>query len=1162
MSLSRRVLSLFATSLLLSVLAFGCVGSDDRDPPDPGGEGEGEGECEDECSADQRSCQGTSARLECQLGTDGCYRWSGPIACAADESCASGRCQPGCANDCAAGSAECYGAGLRTCVDPDGDGCYSWGAETPCEEGQSCASGRCVAGCNSECSEGALSCQGNTVRICGEFDEDACLEWGTLRECAVGETCSLGTCSATCGDECAQGSRACAEGGYRECGNFDEDECVEWSQVIACGEGEGCSGGICSAVCANECATSARRCSADGGGTVECGQFDEDECRDWGPVVPCGEGTTCSLGECTETCQDECSAGSLRCGEGGVERCGAFDADPCLEWSQPSACPEGETCTGGICAADCQHECVGGARQCAEGGVRTCGDFDPDLCSEWGPVTPCPANQICSQGQCQDTCSDECAEGSRRCSLGGVQVCGEYDGDECREWSEPSPCPEGQSCSSGRCEAQCSDECAADAVRCSAGGVQRCGSYDADPCLEWGLSTPCPEGSVCSQGRCEERCSDECAVDTQRCVGDAVQRCGEFDGDPCLEWGEGTPCGDAQVCSGGRCLDACQNECAAGARRCSASGVQICADSPQGCTSWGAVLGEGFVVGAGLPCAEGLTCSAGSCELVCSDECAVGEARCAPGGRQVCGQYDGDACREWSEVAGCPAGESCSNGECRVDCQDECQAGDLRCSADGQEAAEACGQSDEDACLEWGVAVPCGEGELCEAGVCAACVPQEEVVDGVDNDCDGVIDEGAPGTLAGWCILQHPGDVSTTEGFATLPIYGRVYAQGMTEAAGAHPGVIAELGHGPQGSDPASAEGWVWNAARYSVQVENNDEYVGTLNVLTPGVYDYAYRFSVDGGENWVHCDRDGLAEGGYTAAQAGTLLVGPGVWWANLQWPQAAEVLPGSPADFYGQVFQEGLTDSPGAAAGLSVQAGFGPDGSDPRSPDSGWAWVDATYNGDKANNNEEYRATLTPPLAGRFDVAFRYSRDGGDSWVYADLDGSQNGYSPLTSADLLVRAELPPLAIGWAGNWGQYFSREANCAAGREAIAEPVVVDSWVQERAACRQVVAEVYVAGHTDQDGSDPERVTAQAVRVPVIDGVDGEPQSFALAFYGRTGNNHEFRWDLPVADFSDPDVPRDWHFWFLFSGDGGETWYRIAQGDGPEGGAARSMTYAF
>lgn len=142
----------------------------------------------------------------------------------------------------------------------------------------------------------------------------------------------------------------------------------------------------------------------------------------------------------------------------------------------------------------------------------------------------------------------------------------------------------------------------------------------------------------------------------------------------------------------------------------------------------------------------------------------------------------------------------------------------------------------------------------------------------------------------GWCRLQWPLDVTVAED-ESFEVYGRVYIAGLTDQADGvdtHPAVVAQVGYGPDGSDPTSA-GWVWSAATAnpawsgsSAGEPNNDEYMATLSVAQAGTYDFAVRFSGDGGKTWLLGDRnagpgsDG-SEDGYQVGNAGSLLVNAG---------------------------------------------------------------------------------------------------------------------------------------------------------------------------------------------------------------------------------------------------------------------------------------------
>ena len=62
----------------------------------------------------------------------------------------------------------------------------------------------------------------------------------------------------------------------------------------------------------------------------------------------------------------------------------------------------------------------------------------------------------------------------------------------------------------------------------------------------------------------------------------------------------------------------------------------------------------------------------------------------------------------------CPAGQVCKSGQC---CVDECtEAGERECSADFK-GFKTCGNFDQDACLEWTEST-CDEGSSCVNGAC------------------------------------------------------------------------------------------------------------------------------------------------------------------------------------------------------------------------------------------------------------------------------------------------------------------------------------------------------------------------------------------------------------------------------------------------------------
>jgi hypothetical protein len=129
----------------------------------------------------------------------------------------------------------------------------------------------------------------------------------------------------------------------------------------------------------------------------------------------------------------------------------------------------------------------------------------------------------------------------------------------------------------------------------------------------------------------------------------------------------------------------------------------------------------------------------------------------------------------------------------------------------------------------------------------------------------------------GWCDLQWPATYTTPAGTPTELIFGRVYKEGVTEPAGPPAGIGAQVGYGPVGTDPRSTPGWLWFDAVWNVSCEycgNDDEFMKSLTITTPGTYSYTYRFSEDGGFTFVYTDFNPGTSDGFSTGDLGTLTV------------------------------------------------------------------------------------------------------------------------------------------------------------------------------------------------------------------------------------------------------------------------------------------------
>jgi hypothetical protein len=56
-----------------------------------------------------------------------------------------------------------------------------------------------------------------------------------------------GSSGASCNDDCTQGEQRCSNNnaGYEVCGNHDSDSCMEWGGLVDCTGGDTCSNGSC-----------------------------------------------------------------------------------------------------------------------------------------------------------------------------------------------------------------------------------------------------------------------------------------------------------------------------------------------------------------------------------------------------------------------------------------------------------------------------------------------------------------------------------------------------------------------------------------------------------------------------------------------------------------------------------------------------------------------------------------------------------------------------------------------------------------------------------------------------------------------------------------------------------------------------------------------------
>ena len=193
-----------------------------------------------------------------------------------------------------------------------------------------------------------------------------------------------------------------------------------------------------------------------------------------------------------------------------------------------------------------------------------------------------------------------------------------------------------------------------------------------------------------------------------------------------------------------------------------------------------------------------------------------------------------------------------------------------------------------------------------------------------DRGTPGAPNDACPRPFAiDFCRLQFPTDLTAgVEIGSTTTVYGRYHAAGITDDPSGTtvtppPELLrAQLGYGPDGSDPATATGWVWTNAvpntSYGPGVpgheHDNDEYQADLVAPSPaGTYDFAYRFSGDGGATWVYCDGGAGSADGYSPSDAGQLVTVPPTVTANLYF---SEYIEGSSNNKAVEIYNAGTAD------------------------------------------------------------------------------------------------------------------------------------------------------------------------------------------------------------------------------------------------------------
>src|SRR3989344_3072234 len=226
---------------------------------------------------------------------------------------------------------------------------------------------------------------------------------------------------------------------------------------------------------------------------------------------------------------------------------------------------------GWVQVGDSRISCSSSADYCKQ--VR-CGGIIA-YCLSGGIWNTC--SNGCLNGQCYvpPSCTNECTSGQTRCLENYKQTCGNYDSDSCLEWPATTPGAGSESCSFGCLSGQCQTCTIGSSCTGCSGGLCSTGQcvYDSScTCVNkcWGNLNPSGQGSTCKWEVCPDgtpycdssqvcqtqTCTSECAIGYPRCkpnVNNVVQSCGNYDSDPCYEYGNDFTCSSNQICDQGTC---------------------------------------------------------------------------------------------------------------------------------------------------------------------------------------------------------------------------------------------------------------------------------------------------------------------------------------------------------------------------------------------------------------------------------------------------------------------------------------------------------------------------------------------------------------------------------------------------------------------------------
>jgi hypothetical protein len=429
--------------------------------------------------------------------------------------------------------------------DPGSDSVGECESQGDCFPGMTCLDNSCVPGCRSN-----LDCPEILYCDLAMGDNGWCVPCLFDNHCPDSRICLDRRCVVDCDTvECPTDKSHCDPG---------DGECVACLETADCPRDHLCQGRSCVPGCSGDddcrdgwhCLIEA----ADAGRCVAC--FMESHCpRDHQCIAANCVKKGCVL-------DDDCGSGKY-C-HPLLRECLALPSKPCARDADclVSKCdPLTRTCI----AACVLGGCLDTSKVCVDGGCYGCGTTEQcpgTACSQLNRTcVSCRSDDDCvaaswhcetATGACHECLSDEHCE-SGHCDM-NRRAC-----IECREDQDCKDPGRPVCAKSGKCQAGCSSECSiGDPIRCDPNdkkepiGIISCGDWDDDPCMEWGNPRDCGPGQSCSNNVCE--CVVNCTLDKWSCKDIRIPiKCRRDSASGCLYWFEAYPCASNEICDSGAC---------------------------------------------------------------------------------------------------------------------------------------------------------------------------------------------------------------------------------------------------------------------------------------------------------------------------------------------------------------------------------------------------------------------------------------------------------------------------------------------------------------------------------------------------------------------------------------------------------------------------------